>query len=76
MIGKNIYFDHKYYNKERKEYFQRDGIVLSHYIIKKLFDSDHPKELIGMIQITYNNFTFKRDQTRDCLGINIYQGTK
>ena len=59
-----------------KEHVQRDGIVLSHYVIQKAFVSDYPKELINMIQNTYNNFASKRAKTSDCIGINIYQGTK
>ncbi len=72
----NISFESEYYDVERKEHFQRDGIVMSHYVIQKALDTDYPKELINMIQTTYNNFAFKRAKTSDCIGINIYQGKK
>ncbi len=72
----NISFKSEYYDVERKEHFQRDGIVMSHYVIQKALDTDYPKELINMIQTTYNNFAFKRAKTSDCIGINIYQGKK
>ena len=72
----NIYFDRKYYDVEHKEHFQREGIVMSHYIIQKALDLDYLKELINMIQTTYNNFAFKRARTSYCTGINIYQCTK
>ena len=72
----NISFESEYYDVERKEHFQRDGIVMSHYVIQKALDTDYPKELINMIQTTYNNFAFKRAKISDCIGINIYQGKK
>ena len=69
-----IDFDREFFDVERKEHYQRDGIVLSHYVHCKALSSELPKKLINMIQKTYKNFAFKRGKTSDNFGMNLYQG--
>lgn len=57
----------------RKEHFEHDGIVLSHYLPCPAFHTDLPNEIEAIFANVFGNFKFDRPSTK-CVGRNLYQG--